>query len=396
MAITTWIAGNRLGWWQSALACLFFAAPLQADTSSLMSMFRKKPATAQELELKAEHGPWLILAATLPGEDAQVRATKLANEMRAKLKVPAFVMHKDSEQSEVLGVGERIVTDRNGRQIPKQINKKYANGVGTEAYAVLVGEFSSTDDPRVKEILEAIRVAQPETLGASGKPEKEGEQDEDSAWLVRKTREFIWKRSSRNENLKKGPMGAAFVTRNPLLPDDFFETPKVDDFVAKLNKQVKHSLLDCPGRFTVRVASFRGYAITAVGNEESSGLPKASTELDRAAEQANKLTMALRAKGTEAYQFHDRYGSYVMIGSFDEIGKVVDGAFRYNPAMVAIVQEYCGYRVLDVKDPRTGAISRNTSLKSLEKIPFDIEGKPMAVPRPESKSLYNGSLLGSR
>jgi hypothetical protein len=51
---------------------------------------------------------------------------------------------------------------------------------------------------------------------------------------------------------------------------------------------------------------------------------------------------------------------------------------------------------VDTQDPVTGARGRTNSLKSLDKIPFDIEGKPMAVPRAETSKLYHGSLLGGR
>ena len=35
----------------------------------------------------------------------------------------------------------------------------------------------------------------------------------------------------------------------------------VDTFVAKMNEGVEHSLLDCPGRQTIQVATFRGKTI---------------------------------------------------------------------------------------------------------------------------------------
>ncbi len=371
-----------------ALAWLAAGIVVADDSTSFLSMFkRKSKLSEQPLELQAEHGPWLILAATLTGDDAAAKANALAQEIRTKMRLPSFIMHKALGAPETLGVGERIRTSADGQLVPTQLKVKYANSVTASAYAVLVGEFTSTDDPRIPDTLHAIRVAQPAALGASGK---------NDGGLVQKTRKLFWWQSSRDENLKKGPMGAAFVTRNPLLPDDFFQAPKVDEFVAKLNKQVKYSLLDCPGRFTVRVASFHGQSVTDFGNgKPSDSLASTTDQLDAAASKANKLTHALRAKGKEAYQFHDRYGSYVMVGSFNDLGQELSpGNFQYNPAMLAIMKELCGYRVIDVKDPRTGAIGSRTSLKSLERIPFDVDGKPMAVPRPETNNVYKGSLLG--
>ena len=193
-------------------------------------------------------------------------------------------------------------------------------------------------------------------------------------------------------------MGAAFVTRNPLLPDDFFQAAKVDDFVVQLNKNVEHSLLKCPKSFTVRVASFQGNAATNFSGTTAESKGNAVTDkLDYAAEKANRLTTALRAKDVEAYEYHDRYASYVTIGSFDELGKPLpSGEFQYHPDILAILEKWCGYRMVDAQDPTTKARTKIQSLNSLEKIPFDIEGKPMAVPRAETSKLYDGSKLGRK
>lgn len=385
------------------VACLLvgtLTCQVHADGPSILSMFRKKQQVGkQALGLKAEHGPWLILAATLSGEDAKRKATALATEIRTSLKLPSYILEKTFDNSGVLGSTTQLVNEVDGSTTQYRAWTQYANGEREQVYAVLVGDFTSTEDPRIAQTLNIIRTAQPLALGGgaakgSGNPS----QADSSNWLVQKYRSLIWSRTDRELNQKKGPMGAAFVTRNPLLPDDFFQTAnKVDKFVEGLNKQVQYSLLDCKGRFTVRVASFYGYAATDLGNKAPNKLNNTSDALDKAAERANKLTLALRAQGAEAYQFHDRFGSYVTIGSFDHLGREVgNGGFEYTSEMVALMERYCGYRVIDVKDPRTGALSRRTSLKSLDKIPFDAEGKPMAVPRAETSNLYRGSLLGGR
>ena len=69
----------------------------------------------------------------------------------------------------------------------------------------------------------------------------------------------------------RGPMGRAFFTRNPLLPREYFVPKGVDDFVAKMNQGVEHSLLDCPGRYTVQVATFRGKTILQTGRRATEG-----------------------------------------------------------------------------------------------------------------------------
>ena len=53
-------------------------------------------------------------------------------------------------------------------------------------------------------------------------------------------------------------MGGAFMTTNPLLPREYFVPKGIDKFVVDMNKGVKHSLLDCKGKYTVKVATFTG------------------------------------------------------------------------------------------------------------------------------------------
>ncbi len=370
-----------------------------ADPPSIMKIFRPKQTLPDEtLELKPEHGPWLILAATLPGADAKPQAVALAREIRQQLKFPSFVMEKTTGVAPTSIKRESIRNDRNGNPIPVNLEVRYANAGQESVYVVLVGEFADLNDPRIPDTLETIRTAHPAALKDDA-PEAgdDAEKAASSNWLVSQYRSKLWSRNDRKG--KAGKMGAAFVTRNPLLPDDYFDAPKVDEFVANLNKEVEHSLLDCPGKFTVRVASFTGREVTDFGNgAQASKLPGETTdELDVAALKAHQLTGALRKNGVEAYEFHDRFGSYVMIGSFDSLGQeLTSGQFQYNPGIVEVNAKWCGYRVVDAKDPTTGVVKKTTSLISLDKIPFDVEGKPMAVPRLATSNLYRNSLLGNR
>ncbi|HAC89842.1 MAG TPA: hypothetical protein DCF63_04295, partial [Planctomycetaceae bacterium] len=187
-------------------------------------------------------------------------------------------------------VTERIHTDDSGNLVPKQLSIKYANDQEQRSVAVLVGEFHSKEDPQIEQVLTKVRAFQPK---------------------------------SKIEGFDQ--RGIAFLTRNPKLPDDFFQAPKVDSFVQELNRQqwIEYSLLDCPGRFTGRVASFRGPEVVTVAAKAKSSDP--GTALDRAANKAHKMTQSLRSKGVEAYEFHDRYGSYVMIGSFDSLWREISG-----------------------------------------------------------------------
>ena len=161
---------------------------------------------------------------------------------------------------------------------------------------------------------------------------------------------------------KRGPMGQAFFTRNPLLPREYFVPKGVDAFVAKMNDGVEHSLLDCPGRQTIKVATFRGKTIlqTSAQDDQASksfwGRKKKddSNPLIEAAENAHLLTKELRDHGWEAYEFHDRTESIVTIGSFAEVAqRLPDGRVVVIPQVQKIVQTFdAGFDT--PADPLTG------------------------------------------
>ncbi len=101
---------------------------------------------------------------------------------------------------------------------------------------MLVGDFPSIDDPAAQKTLERIK----------GLPSKvlEGETASTPMDEVRQlSTKMVGKLSGKGP---RGPMGRAFFTRNPLLPQEYFVPKGVDDFVAKMNQGVEHSLLDCP------------------------------------------------------------------------------------------------------------------------------------------------------
>jgi hypothetical protein len=371
----------------------------QADPPALLSMFKRKVPTTG-YQLTADNGPWLILAASLSGDDAQTKAEALARELRQNLKVDCYVLDKTFDHSSMLTTDRHETVDfKGGTDKYKSLRVRLANQNSERVCAVLVGNFSSLEDPAIKELLQAIRTAQPVALtGKDAAETSDPSKAESSNWLVSSARRVIWSRTDRQSNKNKGPMGAAFVTRNPLLPDDFFQAPKVDKLVEDLNKSVAYSLLKCPKRFTVRVATFQGNAVTDFGTGGAASKPKSlSDNLDLAADKANRLTTALRAKGVEAYEFHDRYASYVTIGSFDELGtQGPNGEMQFSPAIRRVLEEHCGYTAVDAKLQSSQALTKVQSVKSLEGIPFDIEGKPMAVPRAGTSKLYSGSLMGNK
>ena len=176
-------------------------------------------------------------------------------------------------------------------------------------------------------------------------------------------------------------MGHAFLTRNPLLTPEFFAARNtVDESVVELNQGVPFSLLDCPGKFTVQVATFKGHVIIKQDEirEIQEGRKDFSSKLAQAAEKADKLTRALRYLGYEAYQFHDHSASIVTVGSFTFVGTPrSDGPPEINPDIHKIM------KIFAAQSPTVlpGQPVPVTPLKTLVNIPFDVQPIPVLVPK---------------
>ena len=102
-----------------------------------------------------------------------------------------------------------------------------------------------------------------------------------------------------------------------------------------------------------------------------------SNKLEIAAEKANRLTLALRKQGVEAYEFHDRHESLVTIGSFESEGTPLsDGNVDINQEILKIMRTYGAAQRQLPGQPVLGLQPR-----MLENIAFDIQPMPMKVPR---------------
>ncbi len=349
-----------------------------ADTPSLLKIFgrtaKAKPiADANSFKLSAEDGPWLILAATFVGNDAKQRAQKLATEIRSEMRLPAYIYNEKFDFT-----GKLNSPDRNA---PKM---RYANQYEYEAYAVLVGEYDSVENKNLEKDLASIRTASPSVFD---KKNQEVADPDKPVTMLSAIKDKLTRAKK-----GKGPMASAFVTRNPLLPKEYFDAPEVDSFVHALNKDFpSNNLLQNKGKFTVIVRTFQGLETVVDGRNDKKFLPNLR-RLDQFAEDAEKMTAKLRADGVEAYQFHDRFKSIVTIGSFDELGRELpDGRFEYSPEIRRVMKKYSALndqvaRVI----PQQGIAANH-----IDKIPFDVKPTPIAVPKPSKRSLYS-SAFGRR
>ena len=212
-------------------------------------------------------------------------AHKLVLELRKEYKVEAYVHRKHYDFTQNIG---GLGVDKYGAA--KKM--RYLKTRQFDEIAVLVGNFPTVDDPAVEKTLNKLKYSQPKTLqNLDYTPQRFG--------TYRAAQRAIKRSISRDKNAAhKGPLGNSFVTRNPLIPKEFFSPGGLDKTVQNMNKDVLHSLLDCPKKYTVRVAAFRGNVVLdqKVIHDIERGQEMESS-LDKAALKAHKLTEALRKQG---------------------------------------------------------------------------------------------------
>ena len=371
----------------STLVRQFVLAAMLLSSPALMTSSAAAPPWAQlipfakgveadpdkDYELTESHGPWMIMCTSFTGGvNAEEQAHNLVLELRQKYRLQAFVYRKHFDMgAPEIGLG----MNRFGGPKIMRNNNAYKR----DEIAVLVGNFQAVGQPEIEKALQNIKTMQPDTLN----PKKTGEK---SLQVWGTLRGMFHETQAKLGKKEKGPMGSAFVTRNPLLPEEYFAPKGLDPFVVELNQGVKYSLLKCPGKYTVKVASFRGVeSMKPKEFDQMAGKAfktddenyKGMAKLDIAADKAGRLTKALRDKGVEAYEFHDRTESMVCIGSFDSVGEPRDdGKTEINPGIHRLMETYG-----PVKKFVPGQSQAYLQPRFLQDIPFDAQPLPVIVPK---------------
>lgn len=349
-----------------------------------------------------DDGPWLIMATSFPGEEGLALAQTLVKELQADFRLRAYTHIKYQEATPPSGRRRTL-----GQDMRPKISE----------VAVLIGDFEAVDDPQAQKVLKRVKYdVRPKCLSLDGQ-----------ASGVATNNPFTAMRSAikdslteENKKRQKGPLGHAFIIPNPLLPREFFAPQGVDKFVESMNRDVKYSLLDNPGKYTVKVATFRGagyFTEKEIAAAEEDG--RAGRRLAEAERNANLLTIALRDRGVEAYEFHDRDESIVTVGSFKQLGRPqADGSVDYASGIKQLFIQFSAERkalrpeakALLAKMGQGGMLSniqpktlltlfpqerRTGALQPADIIPFDVTPAVIEVPQRSLAKDYR-SRLGLR
>jgi hypothetical protein len=371
---------NARGRWLVLIG--MFVGSLLASEAQAEPFWKKLPLVRRieadpnkSYALTEKQGPWLILATTFAGDEAQQQAHELVIELRKRHHLNAYThrMHFDfTKQAKARGV------DRYGEPIKVQYRVNAMDEV-----AVLVGDFESVDDDAAQKTLKMLKYdCDPQCM-------KTGAAAEDNR-LIADFRDML--KNARTvggyKNVKKrmGPLANAHLTTNPLVPDEYYAPKGLDKFVVEMNRPVEHSLLDCPGRYTVKIATFSGSVIIDQKKiREVEKGARVGSQLAEAAEKAHRVTMTLREQGYEAYEFHDRGQSIVTVGNFNSVGTPrADGKIEINPKIHALMTTFGAE-----KQASPGQINPRVGLpKVIDDIPLDIQPMIVEVPRKSVSSDY--------
>lgn len=317
------------------------------------------------------NGPWMILAASFSGENGLPQARGLVKELRTRYNLQAYLHSRDFDFTETVeGKGFE-----KGSQNP--VKMRYLRDRVSKQVVVLVGNYETLESPALQRTLEKLKYAWPKSLEIH--PEQGTSQN--LAFL----REMNRRLHSDEDRKRRGPMATAFAAQNPVLPKEYFSPKGLDSFVHSMNKDVENSLLGNPGRFTVKIATFRG----ASTMQSATGEFKLSNKLVQAAERAHALTTALRKSGVKAYEFHDRYESIVTVGSFEKVGeRMADGRIELDPRVYQVMTQY-GAKRQQLPNGQVGLAPR-----TMKGIPFDVQPQPIEVPRASIANDYRTNQLG--
>jgi len=236
-------------------------------------------------------GPFMVLARTFRGPDAERMALALTKELRNDFGLPAFILRRKDFPGGSLIRGTPPT-------VPSEVmapNIKMPEKIRTvDEASVLVGNEKTLADS--EKLWREVKKLKPKCLAGMSSP--------------------YWWRSG---------LSSAIRTTNPYVPAQLlFPRPK-DKLVVLMNTGLR-SIANCPGNYSLQVADFSGRSSYQFNTQDlpfhllpdlkNSPLRKAHDDAEKMAEKLAKAP-EIRRLGQPIYVYHDRTTSKVFVGSFN-------------------------------------------------------------------------------
>ena len=239
--------------------------------------------------LTKQAGPFMVLAKTFRGPDSEKMALALAQELRGKHGLPAYILRSKDwpGKSNIRGIPP--TADPALVKASVNVPEKYRT---YDEAAVLVGNEKTEKDATA--LLHQVKKIKPDCL--NGMPSM-----------------FKWREG----------LSMATRTTNPYIPAQALYPHKHDRLIVQMN-QSPRSIANCPGQYSLQVAEFSGRSTFNDKDEKFQGIMNLrrsplATAADDAERMASKLAKDgdVQKLGQPIYVFHDRKSSRVFVGSFN-------------------------------------------------------------------------------
>jgi hypothetical protein len=268
-----------------------------------------EPPPADPYTISADAGPWVICAASFMNEEGPGLARQLAEQLRTKYQLAAYVFDRGDVERREYEEEHRKREEMYGVRLPFRHPRNYV-----QSCAVLIGGFQDMDAANAA--LKKIKALPPPDLKlTTGQAAFDVEYVKDP------------NNPEGTKGVRVNPFSRSFVTRNPVAPQSKNEAPKVDPAWKQLNANESYSLLKNPKPWTLVVKQYTGSVSIQDRREPSTGMfdwltksgRKPGEGIDAAGFQAHHLAEFLRDKniGFDAYVLHTRTSSIVTVGGFD-------------------------------------------------------------------------------
>jgi hypothetical protein len=244
--------------------------------------------------LSKENGPFMVMAKTFRGVDAERMALALVKELKHEHQLPAYILRTKDMPGKSLIRGTPP-TAPNELMAP---DIKMPEKIRTfDEAAVLVGNERTLADS--ERLLKQVRKIKPKCLDGMSSM-------------------FPWRTA----------LCYAYRTTNPYAPAQALFPRSKDRLVVQINSGHR-SIVNCPGRYSLQVAQFTGRTQYQIGDQsqqfqilsslrdlKDSPLRTAHDDAERMAEKLANDPDVQRL-GQPIYVYHDRTSSQVFVGSFN-------------------------------------------------------------------------------
>jgi hypothetical protein len=281
------------------------------------------PDINQDIQVKKELGPWMIMVHAYSGPDAPAMARQMVIELRNTYKLPAYTFNYGAEERRKEYERKKAIVDKqmeylakNGLPLDEKIRVRTMRI--PEQVGVLIGGYASEEAAiRAKDQVRKLKPLDPSKVMLDKRVLYVEEKKKDNSPL----------QANKAMEGYVNPFLGAFVAHNPTVklvrPADW---DKVDmALLQRLNAGETYSLLNCKKPFTLVVKDFKTPTLFQQQAEKGSFLEKiglggkSGQRIDAAAESAHNLAGLLHKANLDAYVLHTKYTSVVCVGGYDSV-----------------------------------------------------------------------------